>query len=301
MTFLKTKKLLLLTTFAILISGCATTSGYDYTIHKPKVRYKPSLKALNKLDNQALGRDYVWAEEGPYTYDCSGLTYYNFGSMGIEIPRVADAQFREGTPIPRSQLQKGDLVFFGKRGRATHVGIYLGNDKFEHASSAKQKVIISSLNKAYYRRHYLGARRYHDFSNLPQFKPQIQQQQYIASSSNSKPETTLAVNTKQETIKPQVSTDAEQVNQPFAQQEQNIPTQTVNSSADNTYYILAGTSTNYPSELVTKLELSGMPVTTKQQDGKYKVLVGPFASSSEAKENISYNQSLLSNANIIKG
>ena len=102
MTFLKTKYALLII-FTLLISGCAT-SGYDYSIHKPKVRYKPSINALDKLNQRALGSKYVWAEEGPYCYDCSGLTYYNFGTMGIEIPRVADAQFRNGTPIARSEL-----------------------------------------------------------------------------------------------------------------------------------------------------------------------------------------------------
>ena len=265
----------------LLISGC-TTSKYDFSIHKPKVRYKPSLHALDKLDSQALGRKYVWAEEGPYCYDCSGLTYYNFGTMGIEIPRVADAQFRNGTPISRDQLQKGDLVFFGRRGRATHVGIYIGNDKFEHASSAKQRVVVSSLNKAYYRSHYLGARRYHSFNNIPQFKPQITQETQMLASK----ETTAPVS-----VPPPAN----------IQTEQTIPMQTVSNTSDGSYYILAGSFLNYPSELITKLELSGMQVTTKQQNGYYKVLVGPYNSASEAKQNISYNQTLLSSANIIKG
>jgi len=151
---------------ALIISGCA--SKYDYTIHKPKVLYKPSLAALDKLNQRNLGRRYVWAEEGPDCFDCSGLTYFTYGTMGIEIPRVAREQFRVGTPIPKSQLQKGDLVFFdtGKyyTGRVTHVGIYLGNGKFQHASTSKSGVIISSLNHPYYKRRYLGARRIYRFT-----------------------------------------------------------------------------------------------------------------------------------------
>ena len=280
MTFLKIKYILLIF-LTLLISGCAT-SGYDYSIHKPKVRYKPSIHALDKLDSRALGSKYVWAEEGPYCYDCSGLTYYNFGTMGIEIPRVADAQFRNGTPISRSQLRKGDLVFFGNGRRANHVGIYVGNGKFEHASSAKQRVIISSLNKPYYKRHYMGARRYHNFYKVAQYKPQQQ----------------VAIKNKVSntiTNKPKIART------PVTQPQQVMPMQTISNRKDNSYYILAGSFTNYPSELITKLELSGMQVTTKQQNGYYKVLVGPYNSASEAKQNISYNQTLLSSANIIKG
>ena len=148
----------------ILFSAC---SKYDYTIHKPKVLYKPSLAALDKINKSNLGKRYVWAEEGPYCFDCSGLTYFTYGTMGIEIPRVAREQFRVGTPVPKDQLQKGDLVFFDTgryfTGRVTHVGIYIGNGKFEHASTAKRGVIISSLNNPYYQRRYLGARRIYNF------------------------------------------------------------------------------------------------------------------------------------------
>ncbi len=280
MIYLKTKYILLIT-FTLLISGCAT-SGYDYTIHKPKVRYKPSINALNKLDSRALGSKYVWAEEGPYCYDCSGLTYYNFGTMGIEIPRVANAQFRNGTPIPRSELQKGDLVFFGNGRRATHVGIYIGNGKFEHASSAKQRVVISSLNKPYYRRHYMGARRYYNFYNTPQFKTPSQ---IITNNQVTQP----AIN------QPQITRTA--VRKPY----QAMPMQTISNHTDGSYYILAGSFTNYPSELITKLKLSGMNVTTKEQNGYYKVLVGPYNSVSKARQSMGYNYTLLSNANIIKG
>jgi len=96
-----------------------------------------------------------------------------FGTMGIEIPRVSSAQFREGTPVKRSELKKGDLVFFdtGKHftGRVNHVGIYIGNGKFIQASSAKKKVVITSLDKPFYKQRYLGARRYYNFTDS--FKP----------------------------------------------------------------------------------------------------------------------------------
>ncbi len=251
-----------------IISGCST-SGYDYTIHKPKVRFKPSLSALDRLNREALGRKYVWAEEGPYCYDCSGLTYYNFGSMGIEIPRVADAQFRNGIPVPRDQLQKGDLVFFGNGYRANHVGIYIGDGKFEHASSAKKRVIISSLDKPYYKRHYMGARRYYNFYNAQKFKPKP-----ITPAYNTKYEPKVSVPVSQNSYKPVKN--------------------------KGKYYLLVGIYKNYPSEEIMKLQLSGMHVVTNSSGGLYKVLVGPYESEAEAKKSINYHPTLLVNAKIVK-
>jgi len=157
----------------VMLAGCSSPKRYDYSIHKPKVRFKPSLKALDRLRYETIGHPYVWGAENDGCYDCSGLTYYIFGSMGIEIPRVANDQFHSGIPVAKSDLKKGDLVFFAtsrrRPGVATHVGIYLGNGKFQHASSAKGRVIISSLNSPYWQRTYLGARRYYNFNNY--FKP----------------------------------------------------------------------------------------------------------------------------------
>ncbi len=247
--------------FLILITFFTACSKYDYSVHKPKVRFKPSSYALDKLNREALGRKYIWAEEGPYCFDCSGLTYYNFGSMGIEIPRVADEQFRSGIPVAKSELKKGDLVFFGNGQRATHVGIYLGNGKFEHASSAKKRVIVSSLNNPYFKRRYMGARRYYNFYNIERFKPRVVEPTYQ----------NLAValfNTKK--------------------------------SKGGKYYILAGAYSSYPSELITKLELSGLSTKVKRENGLYKVLVGPFNSINDAKRDLSYNPTLLSNVMVVK-
>ena len=160
---------------AIFFTGCA--SRYDYTIHKPKVIYKPSLAALDKLNRRNLGKRYVWAEEGPYCFDCSGLTYFTYGSMGIEIPRVSREQFKYGTPVSRYELRKGDLVFFDTKrhftGEVNHVGIYIGNGKFIQAANERRGVIVSSLNNPYYQRRFLGARRVYNFIEYQQFQPQV--------------------------------------------------------------------------------------------------------------------------------
>ena len=149
--------------FVLMAAGCATT--YDYTIHKPKVVYQePSRQALSKSLRKTLGKKYVWAEEGPKAFDCSGLTYYSFGRMNLEIPRVSRDQATAGVEVPLDALQYGDLVFFDTgedfTGTVTHVGVYIGDQKFQHASSRNGRVVISSLNESDYASRFLTARRY---------------------------------------------------------------------------------------------------------------------------------------------
>ncbi|RPI72771.1 MAG: NlpC/P60 family protein [Geobacteraceae bacterium] len=149
--------------FVLMAAGC--TPKYDYTIHKPRVVYQqPSRQALRTSLGEILGKKYVWAEEGPEAFDCSGLTYYAFGRMNLEIPRVSSDQAQGGVEVPRDALQYGDLVFFdtGKNftGTVTHVGVYIGDEKFQQASTNYGKVVISSLNDSNYANRFLTARRY---------------------------------------------------------------------------------------------------------------------------------------------
>jgi cell wall-associated NlpC family hydrolase len=127
---------------------------------------KTSRKSLNirKLAKKKLGRRYVWGATGKRnTFDCSGLTTYVFKKNGINLPRRAIAQSRVGKRISRRNLKVGDLIFFDtskrRKGYVNHVGIYIGNNKFIHASSAKKKVVITSLSKPFYSSRFKGARR----------------------------------------------------------------------------------------------------------------------------------------------
>jgi cell wall-associated NlpC family hydrolase len=129
-----------------------------------------SKKSINKstkitsLAKKKLGRRYVWGASGDKnTFDCSGFTTYVYKKNGIKLPRRAIAQSKYGKYVSRKNLKKGDLIFFDTskhhKGYVNHVGIYLGNGKFIHASSAKKKVVITSLNKKFYSQRYKGARR----------------------------------------------------------------------------------------------------------------------------------------------
>ena len=126
-----------------------------------------SLSNSNKFTSVAktkLGKRYVWGASGrKNTYDCSSFTKYVYRKNGISIPRTSINQSKHGKYVKRCDLKKGDLIFFDtskkRKGYVNHVGIYLGNNKFIHASSAKKKVIITSLSKKFYSQRYKGARR----------------------------------------------------------------------------------------------------------------------------------------------
>ncbi len=111
-----------------------------------------------------LGTEYVWAANGPDAFDCSGFTKYVYKEIGITLPRYSGNQAKVGTKVSFNELQKGDLVFFDTekkfKHKVNHVGIYIGDGKFIHASSAKKKVIITSFNrKQFYKRRFLWGQR----------------------------------------------------------------------------------------------------------------------------------------------
>ncbi|GIV17958.1 MAG: hypothetical protein KatS3mg022_3393 [Armatimonadota bacterium] len=118
-------------------------------------------ESIVRVASRFRGVRYRWGGSSRSGFDCSGFTRYVFRQRtGIELPHSASAQFRMGTPVSRSEIKPGDLVFFQtyRRG-ASHVGIYIGNGKFIHASSAGGRVRVDSLNDGYYRQRYVGARR----------------------------------------------------------------------------------------------------------------------------------------------
>jgi len=94
------------------------------------------------------GKPYQWGAEGPNSFDCSGLVYYSFKQVGITLPRSSRAQATVGVPVPRNQLQPGDLVFFYNP--ISHVGIYIGNGQMVHAPQEGQPVKVASINSAPY-------------------------------------------------------------------------------------------------------------------------------------------------------
>lgn len=117
-----------------------------------------------KYAKTLLGKKYVWSDEGPDTFDCSGFTWYVYKNIAkIYLPRSSKEQGSYGTYISKKELKPGDLVFFDTVGTndkvISHVGIYIGNNQFIHASSGQGKVVISQLDSNYYSNAFVNGRR----------------------------------------------------------------------------------------------------------------------------------------------
>lgn len=115
---------------------------------------------LRALIPKEMGKPYQWGGAGPSSFDCSGLVYYLYGKLGINLPRVAATQATVGTYVARENLAYGDLVFFARDGKnINHVGIYVGNGQFVHAPQTGDVVRTTTLISGYYARTYYTARK----------------------------------------------------------------------------------------------------------------------------------------------
>ncbi|MEU7003282.1 C40 family peptidase [Nonomuraea sp. NPDC046570] len=106
-----------------------------------------------------LGKPYVWAADGPSSYDCSGLTMRAWERVGVRIDHWTGTQWTSGPHVPLDQLRRGDLLFFGRvtanPGDIHHVGIYVGRDLMVHAPQTGDVVRVASM----WRRDLVGATR----------------------------------------------------------------------------------------------------------------------------------------------
>ncbi|MGN0968252.1 MAG: C40 family peptidase [Oscillospiraceae bacterium] len=111
---------------------------------------------------QFLGLPYVYGASGPNSFDCSGFTSYVYKHFGYTLNRSAAGQYSNGTSIDQSQLQPGDLLLwraYGSSKTATHVGIYIGDNQYIHASSTGGCIRINDMNYAANSRYLVGVRR----------------------------------------------------------------------------------------------------------------------------------------------
>ena len=115
----------------------------------------PSHSSVVAIAERYLGVPYRWGGASPSGFDCSGLVMYAYGQVGVSLPHSSYAQYGMGSPVSRSDLQPGDLVFFDGLG---HVGIYVGGNSFIHAPHTGDVVKISSIS-GWYASTYVGARR----------------------------------------------------------------------------------------------------------------------------------------------
>jgi cell wall-associated NlpC family hydrolase len=93
-----------------------------------------------------VGKPYVYGAAGPSAYDCSGLTGAAFKTIGVDLPRTSQDQSTFGTPVAVSDVQVGDLLFWGGTGSAYHVAVYVGNGQYLDAANPGKGVVIQQMS-----------------------------------------------------------------------------------------------------------------------------------------------------------
>ncbi len=143
------------TTTASSTTTSSTTTAATAPTPPPSAPVSGGHPAAASIALRYLGIPYQWGGASPSTgFDCSGLVMYVYAQLGVQLPHFAAGQYGFGSPVPRDQLQPGDLVFFDG---LSHVGIYIGNGEMVHAPQTGDVVKITALSD--FGSRYVGARR----------------------------------------------------------------------------------------------------------------------------------------------
>ena len=160
------KKITIVFFFIIVLSvvgGCSSKENSQAQAYEKKSSHQLSdnstRKILLKEFRKWEGTPHKMGGNSKRGIDCSGFAHYMYGKVfSIEIPRSTKLLFREGVKIKKSQLSPGDLVLFKPPTYPRHVGIYVGDNKFIHASTTKG-VMMSDLDNPYWFKCYFMSRR----------------------------------------------------------------------------------------------------------------------------------------------
>ena len=109
---------------------------------------------------QQVGIPYRWGGESPQGFDCSGLVRYAYRSVGVDVPHSTEGLLDRVDRVPLSQIRPGDILFFKVAPpKISHVGLYVGDDRFIHAPSSGKTVSYGSLKNPYWNSHVVAAGR----------------------------------------------------------------------------------------------------------------------------------------------
>lgn len=106
--------------------------------------------SIVNLAKAEVGKPYVWGATGPNSFDCSGLVQYVYGKAGINLPRTTYDQVKMGKTVSMSNLQPGDLLFWGSATAPYHVAIYIGNNQYINSATPEKGTILQNLSTYYY-------------------------------------------------------------------------------------------------------------------------------------------------------
>lgn len=129
-----------------------------------KVTQTPQHDALVTMARSQLGARYVLGADKPgQAFDCSSLVRFVMSVLRIELPRTANEQASQGVQVAMdpSVLKPGDLLTFGRGKRVSHIGVYVGQGRFVHASTSKKQVVEASIDQpnTWFRKNWMGVRR----------------------------------------------------------------------------------------------------------------------------------------------
>lgn len=162
---------LLLMSFAFLMSSCSSTrsgSNANWTKKRPDTSTSTTSKSsklrssLTSYAHKFKGTKYVYGGGTPKGFDCSGLTHYVFDKFDVTIPRGSYNQAKVGKKISLSRAKPGDLIFFGKRGKVSHVAMVVRNTKSGieviHSTSSRGVIVENVSKSSYWKPRILFAR-----------------------------------------------------------------------------------------------------------------------------------------------
>jgi cell wall-associated NlpC family hydrolase len=137
----------------------------EYEVARGRVPGKHSIRdEIVDTAHSFIGLPYQWGSCSldNNSFDCSGLVLAVYQLNGLNVPRTSEEQYNSGRPVVKEDLEKGDLVFFNTsgNGRVSHVGIYIGDDRFIHAPGTGKTICTDSLSNAYFHDRFYGARTY---------------------------------------------------------------------------------------------------------------------------------------------
>ena len=141
----------------IALAGCAS-SGSVPDRQQASTKSSSADRAV-AIAMQQVGVPYRYGGSTPKGFDCSGLVHYSYAQVGRSLPRTTATLWSGLRPVARGDMRVGDVLFFEISGKMSHVGLYIGGDRFVHAPSSGKSVSVDSLRSNFYGNAFIRAGR----------------------------------------------------------------------------------------------------------------------------------------------